>query len=102
MQTRSKNQGTTGTPVSAVKPVATKRKSQKVEKTESTDSKNLKTDSLVNNLLKSIEQSNEKEKEEQTTKDKQSKPKPVNKQNLNAGIRGKPKSGRPWKDVKQK
>lgn len=77
-------------------------RSKKSSEAAKTEDKNTKTNDLVNNLLKSIVKENANEAEQSNNVSTNTKPQQVSKPKLNAGIRGKPKSGRPWKDVKQK
>lgn len=98
MQTRRKaaeSQATAGTPIKA--------------NNKDMETKSKKADDLVDSILKSIPKNAESDKgitpenvEETKNDNGKQQQKNVKKSAAINGIRGKPKSGRPWKDVKQK
>lgn len=100
MHTRSgaKTTTTNNTPVKSIEKVF--KKSEK--KTKSANRS--KTDLLVSNIISSIKENTPKAVEPKKVENevKPAAAAPKKKPTANIPVRGKPKSGRPWKEVKQK
>lgn len=107
MQTRSRKLSEAVGDVTGVTQKATPLKNTKRLRTTSTDgtpSKTQKADALVENILNAASSQNGnqlKGNEKSSASDKIKSPKIATKP-VTKVIRGQPKSGRPWKDVKQK
>lgn len=110
MLTRSQEKNTEGTNSTANgngTPSKAKAKKQSADKTDvvNTTAKVAKSDDLVSNILNTIEKGNADKSVELKGEQKK---KPASEKSLlprktpQVHIRGQPKSGRPWKEVKQK